>query len=134
MQYTVLVADDEPGVRALVREMVDVDGTIEVLEASDGQEALLIAREKRPDLVFLDVLMPIMNGYQVCKALKEDRACRSIQVAILTALNQPFDQTKALKDLRADYYLAKPILPNDIAQILGRMKEASHAKGFRAEN
>ncbi len=74
----VLLADDEEGVRELVEATLANDGTIEFYTAEDGQRALDIAREVRPDVIFLDVMMPKLNGFEVCQALKSDPATREI--------------------------------------------------------
>ena len=72
MKRKVLLADDEEMVRALVEATFANDGSVEIRTACDGDEALSVARQWRPDLVFLDVMMPGMDGWEVCQALKED--------------------------------------------------------------
>ncbi len=88
MIMKVLMADDEVEVRALVEATLANDGTIEIYTAADGQPALEIARDIRPDLFFLDVMMPKMNGFEVCQALKSDPATRDIKIVMLTGLAQ----------------------------------------------
>ena len=84
MIMKVLLADDEVEVRALVEATLANDGTIEIYTAEDGQPALEIAREVRPDVIFLDVMMPKLNGFGVCQALKSDPATRDIKIVMLT--------------------------------------------------
>ena len=85
------------------------DGTIEIYTAEDGQPALDIAREVRPDVIFLDVLMPKLSGFEVCQALKSDPATRDIKIVMLTGLAQNPDGHMALGEDRADAYLLKPL-------------------------
>ncbi len=84
----VLIADDEEGVRALVEATLSNDGSIEFYAAEDGQRALDVAREVMPDVIFLDVMMPKLNGFEVCQALKSDPATRDIKIVMLTGLAQ----------------------------------------------
>ena len=84
MIMKVLLADDEVEVRALVEATLANDGTIEIYTAEDGQPALEIAREVMPDVIFLDVMMPKLNGFGVCQALKSDPATRDIKIVMLT--------------------------------------------------
>lgn len=104
-----LIADDEPGVRALVRMTLEVD-SFEILEARDGQEALLMVREHRPDIVFLDVAMPHLSGVDVCRKLKDDPDTASIPVVMLTAKAQDTDREEGLA-AGADDYFTKPFSP-----------------------
>ncbi len=110
----VLLADDEEGVRALVEATLANDGTIEFYSAEDGQQALDIAREVRPDVVFLDVMMPKLNGFEVCQALKSDPATRDIKIVMLTGLVQNPDGHMAVGEDQADDYLLKPFSPLEL--------------------
>ncbi len=116
MKRKVLRADDEEGVLVVVEATLGNDGTIEILVAHDGDEALRIAQQEMPQVMFLDVLMPGMNGYEVCLALKRDPATAHIKIIMLTSLDQEFDQIKALKEAGADDYIAKPFDPNMLLQ------------------
>jgi two-component system, OmpR family, alkaline phosphatase synthesis response regulator PhoP len=110
----VLICDDEPYIRESVSYVAREEG-FEVLTAEDGQEALETARRERPDLVFLDLMMPRKNGFQVCEALKEDDATREIYVIILTARGQEVDRERGVK-VGADEYLTKPFSPRKLRQ------------------
>lgn len=101
---------------ALVEATLHNDGTIETLVARDGDEALKLARQWLPDLIFLDVMMPKRNGYEVCQALKRDPATASIRVVMLTVLSTEFDRLKALREIGADDYIAKPFSPMALLQ------------------
>lgn len=104
-----LIIDDEPGVRALVRMTLDVTW-VEILEAADGEEGIAMAREHRPDIVLLDVMMPNLNGFDVCKALKSDPDLRATTIVMLTARAQDADVTRGLA-AGADDYFTKPFSP-----------------------
>lgn len=104
-----LIADDEPGVRRLVRMTLESE-SYEILEACDGAEALAMAREHKPALVFLDVMMPEMSGVEVCEELKSDPATSSITIIMLTAKAQEADRETG-SGAGADDYFTKPFSP-----------------------
>ncbi len=114
MMRKVLLVDDEDGVRALVEATLANDGTIEIYTAEDGQPALDIAREVIPDVIFLDVVMPKLNGFEVCQALKSDPATRDIKIVMLTGVAQNPDGHMAAGEDQADDYLLKPISPLEL--------------------
>ena len=120
MAKKILVADDEPHILQLVRMILEE--SYEIIEAGDGEEAYRLISEKKPDLVLLDVMMPEMNGYEVCQKMKQDPRTRDIKIAMLSAKAQEKDIIQGLK-LGADYYLTKPFDPErlkgDIKKILG---------------
>ncbi len=89
------------------------DEGVELLIASDGAEALEIIQSKRPNLVFLDVMMPKMNGLEVCKAVKSDVNIQQTYIIMLTAKGQDFDQQQG-RDVGADLYMTKPFDPDEI--------------------
>ena len=110
----VLLADDEEGVRELLEATLSNDGTIEFYTAEDGQRALDVAREIRPDVIFLDVMMPKLNGFEVCQALKDDPATRDIKIVLLTGLARNPDGHMAVGEDQADDYLLKPFSPVEL--------------------
>ena len=81
---------------------------LEVRRARDGDEALEIVNEWKPDLAFVDVLMPNVNGYEVCRALKENPLTRHVKVVMVTGLGSEFGRGKAVNEMGADGYLPKP--------------------------
>lgn len=105
----ILIVDDEAGVRALVRMTLDT-GEYQILEAQRGAEALQLARQHRPDLVLLDVMLPDMSGLEVCRNIKTDPALASTTVVMLTARAQTTDLGDA-EDAGADGYFTKPFSP-----------------------
>ncbi len=114
MAKKVLICDDEPYIRESVSYVARGEG-YDVLTAEDGEEALRLAREERPDLIFLDLMMPRLNGFQVCQALKKDAATRNIHVIILTARGQEIDRETG-KEVGAAEYLTKPFSPRKLRQ------------------
>jgi DNA-binding response OmpR family regulator len=105
----VLVVDDEEGIRVLCRVNLELGG-FEVLEAADGVEAIEKVRSERPDLVFLDLMMPRMDGWQVLDTIKSDASTAGIPVVILTARTSEEDQMRGWDEGILEY-LAKPFNP-----------------------
>jgi two-component system alkaline phosphatase synthesis response regulator PhoP len=110
MTKKVLLADDEERILGLVKATLGIDTRYEIILASDGQEALDACRKEMPDLVFLDLLMPKMDGYQVCREIKQSPETSAIKVVMLTAMAQEADRRTALK-VGADDYMTKPFSP-----------------------
>jgi DNA-binding response OmpR family regulator len=106
---TILVVDDEPSIVELVRFTLE-DADVRVVEASDGAEALILARRIKPDLVLLDVQMPRLDGFEVCRQLRREPAFARTPIIMLTAAGQQADRTRGL-GAGADEYLTKPFSP-----------------------
>ncbi len=109
MSKKVLVCDDEPYIVESVSYVVRKAG-FEVVTAEDGEEALSVARREKPDLVFLDIMMPRMSGEEVCRQLKGDPETRGAYVVILTARGQEEDERRAM-EMGADEFMTKPFSP-----------------------
>ena len=103
---TILVADDDPEILTLVSVRLAKRG-YNVLEASDGEHAIKVAREKRPDLVVLDVMMPFKNGWEVAKELRDDPELTDIGIVMLTAIGERIN-TLTSPLYGADAFLDKP--------------------------
>ena len=110
----VLVVDDEEGIRVLCRVNLELGG-YEVIEAADGVEALEMARSKRPDLIFLDIMMPRMDGWEVLEHLKEEPSTSSIPVVLLTARTSEEDQIRGWGEGILEY-LSKPFNPQRLVE------------------
>jgi DNA-binding response OmpR family regulator len=110
----VLVVDDEEGIRVLCRVNLELGG-YEVLEAADGFTALEVARTQRPDLIFLDIMMPRMDGWEVLEQLKEDPATAAIPVVLLTARTSEEDQIRGWGEGILEY-LSKPFNPQRLVE------------------
>ena len=106
----IMVADDEAGIRALVAITLRDDDRYQLLQASDGADALRIALRERPDVVFLDIMMPGVDGYQVCASLKSNPDTSHAKVVMLTSLGGAEDRRRAI-DAGADDFFAKPFSP-----------------------
>jgi CheY-like chemotaxis protein len=109
---SVLVCDDEPNLRELIR--VSLGSGWFVHEASDGEEALTLARSLKPDLVILDLMMPRLNGLDVLSTLKADPGLARTRVLVVTA--QPASEVEA-REHGADGVIVKPFAPEDLAQL-----------------
>ena len=110
----VLVVDDEEGIRVLCRVNLELGG-YEVVEAADGVEALEVARATRPDLIFLDIMMPRMDGWEVLERLKEDARTVNIPVVLLTARTSEEDQIRGWGEGILEY-LSKPFNPQRLVE------------------
>ena len=107
MAKTVLVADDEESIRALIAALLNSTDRYRVVMAEDGDQAIEKARAEKPDVVLLDVRMPMKDGYEVCRTLKTDASTSHIRVIMLTAMAQEYDRALAMRS-GADAYLPKP--------------------------
>ncbi len=117
----ILVVEDEPDVGELIRYNLAKEG-YEVVKASNGVEALRQAREANPDLVLLDLLIPQLNGWEVCRRLRQDAATRAIPIIIVTARAEEGDRVLGL-ELGADDYVTKPFAVRElIARIRAVMR------------
>jgi two-component system, OmpR family, phosphate regulon response regulator PhoB len=105
----VLLADDDPALRRLIGTTLGSQD-FDLLQAVDGEEALYIARQQRPELVLLDVNMPKLDGFEVCRNLKSDPATAAMKIVILTARGADADRARA-REAGADEYFIKPFSP-----------------------
>ena len=111
-QHTILVVDDEPFICRSLTFVLRRDN-YRVLEARNGEEALAAIREHKPDLVFLDVMMPKLNGFQVTEQVRADRSLDGVKIILLTAKGQECDREVG-KIAGANDYLTKPFSPSRI--------------------
>jgi CheY-like chemotaxis protein len=122
-QGTVLVVDDDPAVRALLRRYLGREG-FAVEEATDGETALRLARERHPDVITLDVMMPGLDGWSVLALLKEDPLVADIPVVMLTIL----DERNVGYTLGASGYLTKPIERDRLLSVLRKHARRSRTR------
>ncbi len=113
----VLIADDEPFQRILIRETLTEDPEFAFLEAENGAQALYQARNAKPDLIILDIMMPDIDGLRVCRMLKADPRLQNIPIIMVTALNKEEDRVNAL-DAGADNFLSKPFEAEELQAIV----------------
>lgn len=122
IRFKILLADDEAPLRMLVSATLE-SSRYQLLEAANGKEALEMARREKPHLVLLDVAIPEMNGFEVCRQLKASPETSSITVIMLTAMGQQADRLMGQK-VGADDYIVKPFSPSallsKVDQVLGR--------------
>ena len=117
----ILIVDDEPHIRQLLELTLEEleDNGVELLLAANGDEALELIRNERPCLVFLDVMMPKMNGFEVCNRVKNELGFSDTYIVLLTAKGQEFDKEKG-REVGADIYMTKPFNPDEV---LAKAKE-----------
>jgi DNA-binding response OmpR family regulator len=113
----ILIVDDEADLLAVLRFGLEAEG-FEVISASDGEEGLRFARDDRPDLMVLDLMLPKLDGYKVCRMLKFDERYRHIPVIILSARSSEEDRRLAL-EMGADTYLSKPY---DVKELVAHIR------------
>jgi len=113
----ILIADDNENIRDALTYLLEDEG-YELLLAKDGADTLRKVRELKPDILFLDIMMPEVNGYDVCRTIKNDPDLKSIYVIMLTAKGQVAEQERG-KEVGADEYIVKPFSP---MEILARVK------------
>ena len=114
----ILVVDDHPQLVDLVRIRLESSG-FEVITASDGQEGLARARTESPDLIILDVMLPKMNGYKICRLLKFDRKFKHIPIVMLSSRAKKSDAEVGLK-MGANEYVFKPYNPKQLLEVIKR--------------
>ena len=117
MVRKVLVVDDEDDILRLLELTMSNDSRYELLLAKDGETAVRVAQDEEPVAVFLDVLMPGIDGFQVCRTLKADPKTSSSKVIMLTALAQDLDRQKA-ESVGADGFFTKPFSPTALLGLL----------------
>lgn len=118
MPKRILIVDDEPDLLEMVQINLEMEG-FECIVAYDGFRALDRVRKERPDLIILDVMLPGMNGYKVCRLLKFDEKYKQIPIIMLTAEAQRADRLLG-EETGADYYMTKPF---DADKLLAKVKE-----------
>jgi two-component system alkaline phosphatase synthesis response regulator PhoP len=109
----ILIVDDEPHLRTLIQQTLEEleDEGVELFTATNGEEALEAIRKELPNLVFLDVMMPKMNGFDVCHTVKHQLGLSHIHIILLTAKGQEFDRQRGT-EVGADLYMTKPFDPD----------------------
>ena len=113
MTRTILIVDDEPHLRMLIQQTLEEleDEGVELLMASNGEEALATIESVKPNLVFLDVMMPKLSGFDVCQRAKKVLGLTDVYIVLLTAKGQEFDRQKG-QEVGADLYMTKPFDPD----------------------
>lgn len=112
----ILIVDDEQDIVESLSFMLQAKG-YETICAYDGEEGLKLAKEAAPDLIMLDVMMPKINGYKICRLLKYDAKYKNIPIIMLTARSQESDKTIG-EETGADEYITKPFEFNDVLNVM----------------
>ena len=118
MKQKLLIVDDEAHIRMLIEQTLEdlEDEGVELLFAENGEQALDLIKKEEPNLVFLDVMMPKMNGMEVCYKVKKELHLSHVYIILLTAKGQEVDRQKGL-DMGADGYMTKPFDPDEMLAI-----------------
>jgi two-component system alkaline phosphatase synthesis response regulator PhoP len=113
----ILIVDDEPHLRMLIQQTLEdlEDEGVELLTATNGEEALETIRAEEPNLVFLDVMMPKKNGFDVCDAVKNELGLTHVHIVLLTAKGQEFDRLRG-QQVGANLYMTKPFDPDALLE------------------
>jgi two-component system, OmpR family, alkaline phosphatase synthesis response regulator PhoP len=121
MEQKLLIVDDEAHIRMLLEQTLEEleDEGVNFFSAQNGEEALEIIQTETPELVFLDVMMPKMNGMEVCRRVKKELKLDKVFIVLLTAKGQELDRQKG-QEVGADLYMTKPFDPE---MILNKAKE-----------
>lgn len=114
----VLIVEDHADIRALVRMTLELEQDYELHEAPDGMAGLEMARELKPDVMIVDLMMPRLDGIALCKAVRADAALRHTRIVMLTARGRDEDRRAGL-DAGADTYLVKPFSPMGLLDVMG---------------
>ena len=118
MSKLVLIVDDEAHIRLLIERLLEdlEDDGVQILVASNGDDGLEKIRAHRPDLVFLDVMMPGINGFEVCRTVKKELAMEDVYIVLLTAKGQKQDAQLGA-EVGADTYMTKPFNPDALLDL-----------------
>ena len=127
----VLLVDDEPDILKIVGKRLEMAG-FDVLTAADGKSALAKVRESLPDLIVLDVMLPGLNGYEVCSLLKQNKQTSHIPIIMLSAKGQEQDYWKGMSS-GADAYLTKPFAGQELHNLIDRLIEAISNKPDKSD-
>ena len=115
---TILVVEDQEDNRQILRDLLRSAG-LRMIEAHDGEEALTVARSQRPDLILMDIQLPLVDGYEATRTIKRDPQLRNIPIIAVTSYALSGDEQKA-RAAGCDAYIAKPYSPRDLLAWIGR--------------
>ena len=119
MGKRILIVDDSPTEIEFIKKAVD-EGEYELITASNGDEAIKKCLELHPDLVLLDVVMPVKDGFSVCRELKKNPQTKDIKIIIVTSKNKPLDEHWSMKQ-GADSYISKPFEPSELSEAVSQI-------------
>ncbi len=128
MEKRILIVDDEAHIRELIKFNLEKNG-FRTLQAADGKEALELAKERKVDLIILDLMIPIMDGFEVCKEVRKDSTIGNTPIIMLTAKSEEIDKILGL-ELGADDYMTKPF---SVRELVARVKAQLRRNSTRTE-
>ncbi|MBA2505952.1 MAG: response regulator [Thermoleophilaceae bacterium] len=117
---SILVVDDDPFIRKLILTTLEDVATMQLIEASDGLEAVKVAERESPSLILLDIDMPNLDGIETCRRLRELAATAGATIVMLTAASRA-DAEREAEDAGADLFLTKPFSPLDLLQLVDKL-------------
>ncbi len=126
MTRTILIVDDDPLIRKLVATTLEDVSGFRLMEAGDGEEAVATAAEERPEIVFLDIDMPRLNGIDACRRIRADPASTRATIVMLTAATDGLAEDRA-RDAGADLFLTKPFSPLELLRLVDQLGGAPAA-------
>jgi two-component system cell cycle response regulator DivK len=121
MYKTILVVEDQEDNRQILRDLLGSAG-FRMIEAHDGREALTVARSERPNLILMDIQLPILDGYEATRSIKRDPELKHIPVIAVTSYALSGDEQKA-REAGCDAYVAKPYSPRHLLTKIGQFLE-----------
>ncbi len=118
----ILIADDEPYMRRLLKETLEIfeEIGVKILTANNGKDAIVSIKKEKPELVILDVIMPEMNGFQVCSFIKNELEAKDIYVLMISTDGQDLNKRRS-RDAGADLFMTKPFDPDRIINEVSRV-------------
>jgi two-component system, OmpR family, alkaline phosphatase synthesis response regulator PhoP len=118
----ILIVEDEAYIRLLIEQTLEdlEEQGVEILKADNGEDALRLIREERPQLVFLDVMIPKINGFEVCRIVKRELQMENIMIVILTAKGQEYDYHTG-QEAGANLYMTKPFDPDELLELAAKV-------------
>lgn len=119
MSQRILIVEDNRANRVLLRDLLEYHGYTVIL-ATDGEEGILLAHSEIPDLILMDIQMPVMNGYSAIEQLKGDPETRAIPIIAVTSFAMPGDEDR-LMAAGADMYISKPINTRDVPRLINSL-------------
>ena len=119
----ILIVEDDPDSLRLTRRLLQISGYT-TIEATDGKQGVELAKARRPDLILMDIMMPEMDGYTACDAIKTDKATSEIPVVMLTAMGYELNKKLAEK-MGADGYITKPFTREELLDVINQFLPTS---------
>ena len=118
VRKTILIVEDDEHIASAQKIILEDNFNIHI--ASDGEEGLKQAKELKPDLIILDLMLPRIDGIQLCKSIRDDEGLSATKIVMVTAKNKPIDEVKGM-DTGADDYIMKPFEPDELKHVVNQI-------------